>query len=100
MSADGQSLAIQKSVRRRLPKLIRKGLADYAAFAATTPPDDAKGFAAHQTACKSALAHLDAAAKLLAWAEQPSNAADDSDDLMRMIRAAETTIATSEPANF
>jgi hypothetical protein len=71
-------------------------MADYAQFAAQEAPCDAKGFAAHQTACKSALAHLEAGAKLMAWAEDAEAGDAKDDDLARMITAAENTIATAD----
>lgn len=89
--------AVRRAVRSRLPKLLRKAMADYAAFAAQPAPDDAKGFAGHQAACKAALAHLDAGAKLLAWAEGPGPSAGDTDDLARLIQAAEDAVATADP---
>lgn len=97
MSRIPAARSIRAAAGRVLPKLMRKAMADYAVFAALTAPADAKGFAAHQAACKAALAHLDAGAKLLAWAEGPGSAAGDSDGLARLIRAAEITIADNEP---
>jgi hypothetical protein len=88
---------VRRAVRSRLPKLLRKAMADYAAFAALPVPDDAKGFAGHQAACKAALAHLDAGAKLLAWAEGPGPSAGDTDDLARLIQAAEDAVAIADP---
>ncbi|MAY68174.1 MAG: hypothetical protein CMM77_13745 [Rhodospirillaceae bacterium] len=77
--------------------MLRKAISDYVAFAAQTAPDDAKGFAAHQSACKAALAHLDAGAKLLAWAEGPGASTNDADSLARMIQAAEEAVAATDP---
>ena len=88
---------MRHAVRSRLPKLLRKAMADYAAFAALPAPDDAKGFAGHQAACKAALAHLDAGAKLLTWAEGPGPGGDEADDLARLIQAAEDAVATADP---
>lgn len=97
MATNSPLQTIRAAVRRRLPKLMRKAMADYAVFAAQPTPDDAKGFAGHQAACKAALAHLDAGAKLLAWAEGPGASGGDTDDLERMIRAAEDAVATADP---
>lgn len=87
------SHAVRRIAKHRLPKLLRKAVADYVTFAALPPPDDAKGFAAHHAACKSALAHLDAGLKLLAWAESPAAGAGEEDDLARLIRSAEAAVA-------
>tara|TARA_R100001129_G_scaffold173372_2_gene144798 strand:+ start:4207 stop:4509 length:303 start_codon:yes stop_codon:yes gene_type:complete len=97
MAANTSLQATRAAVKRRLPKLMRKAMADYAAFAAQPAPDDAKGFAGHQAACKAALAHLDAGAKLLVWAEGPSTSTGDADDLARMIQAAEDAVAAADP---
>ena len=97
MTTSGQSCALRRMVQRRMPKLIRKAMADYAAFAQQPPPGDAKGFTAHHAACKSALSHLDAAAKLLAWAGSPNNTSDSNRDLARMIMDAEHAIAATDP---
>lgn len=88
--------AIRRNVRRRLPKLLRKAIGDYVTFAALPPPEDAKGFAGHQAACKSALAHLDAGLKLLAWAEGSAAGTGEEDDLARLIRAAEAAVAHAQ----
>ncbi len=97
MTTNSPLQTIRATVRRRLPKLMRKAMTDYAAFAAQPAPDDAKGFAGHQAACKAALAHLDAGAKLIAWAEGPGPSASDTDDLARLIQAAEDAVATADP---
>ncbi|WP_404383554.1 hypothetical protein [Caenispirillum salinarum] len=85
----------------RLPARAAAAVADYEAFAAQAPPDDAKGFAAHHAACKAALAHVEAAVKLLRWAAPPEPAATapdpEADDLARLI--AEARAALSEDSD-
>ncbi len=100
MITDTPLQTIRAAVKRRLPKLLRKAMADYAAFAAQPAPDDAKGFAGHQAACKAALAHLDAGAKLLTWAEGADSDTGETDDLARLIEAAEDAVSTAEPDNI
>ena len=100
MAANTSLQATRAAVKRRLPKLMRKAMADYAAFAAQPAPDDAKGFAGHQAACKAALAHLDAGAKLLTWAEGSGPDGGETDDLARLIEAAEDIVSTAEPDNI
>ncbi len=92
--------SIRTAVKRRLPKLMRKAMADYATFAAQPVPDDAKGFAGHQAACKAALAHLDAGAKLLTWAEGSGPDTGETDDLARLIKAAEDAVSAADPDNI
>jgi len=86
---------LRASIRRHLPKLLRKAIADYGGFAAQPAPDDAKAFAGHQAACKAALAHLDTGTTLLAWAEK-TDGADDDGGIARLIRRAEEAIATAD----
>ncbi|EKV27065.1 hypothetical protein C882_1994 [Caenispirillum salinarum AK4] len=85
----------------RLPARAAAAVADYEAFAGQAPPDDAKGFAAHHAACKAALAHVEAAVKLLRWAAPPEPAATapdpEADDLARLI--AEARAALSEDSD-
>lgn len=56
--------ALRSELEDRLPDLLAAALARYIEFSETPSPEDAKGFAAHQSACKAALAHLDALLKL------------------------------------
>lgn len=93
-SLTSPSTSIRASLKRRLPKYIRKALSDYTGFAEQTPAEDPKAFSAHQAACKSALQHLDGALKLLAWAENEGamderNSPEDTDALIKL---AETTL--------
>lgn len=55
-----------------LPKAIDRAIASYEQFATQTPPDDAKAFSAHHSACKAALTHLDYLTKLAKWVEEKS----------------------------
>ncbi|CUW37700.1 conserved protein of unknown function [Magnetospirillum sp. XM-1] len=61
-----------------LPEDVAAALAGYEDFTATSPPTDAKGFAAWHAAAKAALAHVDLLVKLARWAE--GSAEPDSDD--------------------
>ena len=98
MTTPSPSTGLRATLRRRLPKLLRKAAGDYIAFAAEPPPADAKSFAGHQAACKAALAHLDSGLKLLIWAEgNDMQNAPAGDDLSRMLEAARHAVAESEP---
>ncbi|MBI3446477.1 MAG: hypothetical protein HY055_14245 [Magnetospirillum sp.] len=52
-----------------LPDRVAAALAGYEDFTASSPPADAKGFAAWHAAAKAALAHVDLLVKLARWAE-------------------------------
>lgn len=92
---------LKAALAARLPERAAAAVADYEAFSAQPPPDDAKGFAAHHAACKAALAHVEAAVKLLRWAAPPEPAATapdaGADDLARLI--AEARAALSEDSD-
>ncbi|WP_240796801.1 hypothetical protein [Terasakiella sp. SH-1] len=53
-----------------LPSLIQSATISYEAFSNADVPEDAKGFAAHHAACKSALSHMELLTKLARWAEK------------------------------
>jgi hypothetical protein len=62
-------------VATRLKQLAEQVAESYCAFAVGPAPDDPKAFAAHHTACKAALAHLELLLKL-SRAIAPDSAAD------------------------
>ncbi|MBI1326037.1 MAG: hypothetical protein GC136_00170 [Alphaproteobacteria bacterium] len=47
-----------------LPEALGKALHSYKEFMGAEIPDDAKGFSAHHTACKVAIAHIELLLKL------------------------------------
>lgn len=78
-----------------LPDAIDRALHSYRAFMAGNVPDDAKGFSAHHTACKVAIAHVDLLLKLARWAELPDARVLDADacaKLDHMIQSAEAVV--------
>lgn len=93
--------SLKATLAERLPARAAAATADYETFAAQPPPDDAKGFAAHHAACKAALAHVEAAVKLLRWAtpaDTPARAPDpEADTLADLI--AEARAALSEDSD-
>lgn len=60
---------IKRALAEELPRAIERALESYADFSARSFPLDAKEYDAHHKACKAALAHLDALAKLVKWVE-------------------------------
>lgn len=73
-----------------LPDHVAAALAGYEDFTATSPPADAKGFAAWHAAAKAALAHVDLLVKLARWASgsAESEADDGMERLLSNARAA------------
>ena len=53
-----------------LPSLIQGATNSYETFSQAEIPEDAKGFAAHHAACKSALSHVELLTKLVRWADK------------------------------
>lgn len=99
--ADGLG-AFRSDVLTELPALLERALAGYGRFAAGMPPADTKGFVAYQTACRAALSHIHLLVKLAHWARpgaiDSGPAATDADQLDRLVREAEATLA-DEPAD-
>jgi hypothetical protein len=73
-----------------LPAAIARALGSYHDFSDQTVPDDAKGFSAHHSACKIAIAHVELLLKLARWAEVTSD--DESDSLAAMLSTAEEEV--------
>jgi len=66
---------------------------------------DAKSFAAHQTACKAGLSHLEGLIKLLRWASGPDGAAEndkakspamEEEEIRKLIAEARGALAGAE----
>lgn len=84
-----------------LPEYLSKAINQYVSFAQNTAPSSHKDFAAHQSACKASLAHVDHLLKLAYWVENRRDGADappgDSDkDAAELITRAKLAIGTLE----
>ena len=76
---------------KQLPFFLAKATDEYKAFIATDTSTDAKSFAAYQTACRTALNHLQLLIKIAAWAEHTSSKdimSDSDDNFDQLIMAA------------
>lgn len=80
-----------------LPRAIAGALSSYHSFmCGHDVPDDAKGFSAHHSACKVAIAHIELLIKLARWADLPDPDKLDADEAARlenMMRDAEAELA-------
>ena len=87
--------AMRRDLLANLPGLIAKAMRGYARFTTDHPPEDAKGFAAYQTGCRAALAHIHLLVKLAQWA-RPSGVEEmppfDAEQLDRLVREAEMAL--------
>lgn len=65
--------ALRKRLKKTLPEKISEVIASYENFSDQPVPDDAKGFSAHHSACKSAVVHAETLLKLARWTEDDKN---------------------------
>lgn len=65
--------ALKKRLKKTLPEKISAVMASYENFAEQPVPDDAKGFSAHHSACKSAVVHAETLLKLARWTEDETS---------------------------
>lgn len=61
--------ALKKQLEKTLPEKISKVIESYDNFVEKGIPEDAKGFNAHHTACKSAVTHAKTLMELSKWTE-------------------------------
>lgn len=84
--------ATREQVASFLPSAINKALQSYHHFSDSHQPDssDPKKFAAHHSACKVAIAHVELLLKLARWADIDDS--EPTDDLARMLSHAEEEV--------
>ncbi len=85
----------RKSIATFLPEAIKTTLNSYHEFSSGIVPDDAKGFSAHHSACKVAIAHIELLIKLARWADLPDKTIEDeaeNDILAQMINSAQAEL--------
>lgn len=64
--------ALKKRLKKTLPEKISKVIDSYENFLEQGIPEDAKGFNAHHSACKSAVIHAETLMKLAKWTDEES----------------------------
>lgn len=70
---------IKSKIKKIIPFFINDTLDKYSDFYASDSPLDAKGFSAHHSACKSALAHMEALLKIARWSDEENYTAKQED---------------------
>ena len=97
---------IENQTRERisafLPDAIAQALTSYHRFADQNIPEDAKGFSAHHSACKVAIAHIELLIKLARWADLPDAQTGDPNSqimLAVMMQEAEEEIGRYRARN-
>ncbi len=89
MTKDKIEDVTRKQVGEFLPKAIQKSLESYHRFSDQKIPEDAKGFSAHHTACKVAIAHIELLLKLAKWAELPDKNLKQNENFVKALSDAE-----------
>lgn len=82
----------RKQVAGFLPEALQKSLESYHRFSGSEIPEDAKGFSAHHTACKVAIAHIELLLKLAKWAQLPDKDLDKNKNLVKALSEAEENL--------
>lgn len=88
--------AIKVSLKKMLPSKISKVLQSYEDFLDLPIPDDAKGFNAHHSACKSAVIHAETLLKLAKWTENDDaptiDCSNENDEILKILDEAKTDL--------
>ena len=72
--------SLKKNLKRILPQKISEVIKSYENFSEHDAPEDAKGFSAHHSACKSAVIHAETLLKLARWTEDEEKENFDKDE--------------------
>lgn len=82
--------SLKNNLKKTLPQKISEVIQSYENFAEHPAPDDAKGFSAHHSACKSAVVHVETLLKLARWTEDepPLKAENENFDLSSLLEEA------------
>lgn len=88
-------VALKTRLKKTLPEKISKVIESYENFSEQPVPDDAKGFSAHHSACKSAVIHAETLLKLARWTDDTVQTAAENDpgrDILALLAEAKTDI--------
>jgi hypothetical protein len=90
--------ALRRRLKAALPHRIAAAAEGYDQFTADPPGLDAKSFAAHHAACKSALAHIELLIKLARWAsgELAQTQPEGDEELESLLAEARAALAQDE----
>lgn len=70
--------ALKTRLKKTLPQKISEVIASYEEFCSQPVPEDAKGFASHHNACKSAVVHAETLLKLARWTVDEENVSPET----------------------
>lgn len=95
--------ALKNTLKKTLPTRISNVIKSYEVFSDQPVPEDAKGFSAHHSACKSAVVHAETLLKLARWTEDDEalekdekNAEDDLASILQEARQADIEFEEEE----
>lgn len=77
--------ALKSRLRKTLPEKISEVIDSYENFSDQSIPDDAKGFSAHHSACKSAVIHAETLLKLAEWTDEEETFKKTEDQEKRVL---------------
>lgn len=83
--------ALKTRLKKTLPSSLSKVIDSYEDFLEKEVPEDAKGFSAHHSACKSAVVHAETLLKLAKWTDEEGDKKFDEenkDDIWKIISEA------------
>lgn len=86
--------ALKSRLKKTLPEKISEVINSYETFAEQPIPDDAKGFNAHHSACKSAVIHAETLLKLAKWTD------DNQDEKLKTDNEEEDILELINEAHF
>lgn len=90
---------LKKNLQKTLPEKVSQVLESYETFSERPIPEDAKGFSAHHSACKSAVIHAETLLKLAKWTEDGSaetNASSGTEDILKLLAEARAELDGAE----
>lgn len=90
---------LKKNLQKTLPEKVSQVLESYETFSERPIPEDAKGFSAHHSACKSAVIHAETLLKLAKWTEDGSaetNVSSGTEDILKLLAEARAELDGAE----
>lgn len=91
--------ALKNRLRKTLPERISEVINSYENFSEQPVPDDAKGFSAHHSACKSAVIHAETLLKLAEWTDEEETVKkpdEENDKILEILNEAQNEMNDDE----
>ncbi len=91
--------SLKKNLQKTLPEKVSQVLESYETFSERPIPEDAKGFSAHHSACKSAVTHAETLLKLAKWTEgetSDNTTSSGTEDILKLLAEARAELDGAE----